>query len=907
MPAQTILDLPVINFEATLADTARLHAQCIENYGLAGYAPHPDAVFHVAASLWRFRHEQSLAQVTGLATFFLKALSEVVASRRRLGALKTAGTRGQKLQEAEEDLEFAQRDLADLTRLCHEFVAELIDFTRRNRAKSLQVVETNLREMGESVWSAELDRLARGLLVLDASRIDWTRPLDEVLEALEDLAAGLPAAGTEGGNGSGRRAAQKGVDNNLLERMQRELREYQTIANQASVRLRQIDRERRDLEAMLDQTGKTGVEKTREIDKHRETLELTVSEARARLQAIEQQQGTELARLRDDNRRLRAENERLTNELLNALTQSTAGDDQSEELLARIDEMDSQRLEAAAAIEQLSARLAGVQQESGSHAQQAAESRARIAQLQANVEELGRELAAAESRLTQAQATILALENTAGRSAEFDAVLTESEARLAETEAKLIEAEARAEQLAAQLEDRDYRIGQLEQRATASKRNVDTLSGQLAESENLLSEHSGRIRELERENERLRRDLSEAQTRMLDARGDIDEVRQNETRARAELDQLREELRAERSKSDKVRVDTGRIRDELADANARVGKAEAEGRTLRTQLDEARAATERRRVEAEQAMAAARGVERRAKEAEDKLARVTRELEESRARLSAAETAAREAGGATAASLETVRTEANRARAELEALRRSESSTGDAVARLRAELAQVRGELAETREEAATARDLMAEKLTRAEEKLVLAAERSRNAEIERKALADANEAAEAARAAERKELEGVIARMRQEAENAGQSGASASAEVAALKAKLNESDAFVISRERELEKLSNRVKFLLGEVGAVADLRTKFEQAADEAKRNDLASQISRKLDSLFVEAGRRVPADRRTEKIVIMHVKKDAEQIASEAEKPFVATNEGEVSKPAKPSPRRKRDAQS
>jgi len=904
MPEQAILDLPVVNFEAYLEEPQRLHSLCIEQYGLAGFAPHPDAVFHVAASLWRYRHEQSLAQVTGLATFFLKALSEVVAARRRLGALKASGGRGAQMVDSEEDLEFAQRDLSDLTRLCGEFVVELLDHTRRNRAKALQLVETNLKEMGESGWSRELDRLARGLLVLDASRIDWTGSLDQVLEALEDLAAGLPA---EGGSSSGRKAAAKPVDNKLLENMQRELREYQTIANQASVRLRQIDRERRDLEAMLDKTNQGGLAKNNELDKHRETLELTVSEARARLQSIEQKQASELARLRDDNRSLRVENERLTNELLQALAQSTEGEDQSEELLTRIDEMDSQRLEAAAAIEQLSARLAGVQQESTTHAEQAAATKVRIAELQQSVDELGQELAQSESRLTQAQATILALESNAGRSAEFDAVLTESEARLAETEAKLIEADARAEQLANQLEDRDYRIGQLEQRSTANKRTVDTLSGQLAESENLLAEHAARIRELERENERLRREHSEALTRMQDAKGDVDEARQGEGKLRGEIDKLREELRAERSKSDKVRVDTGRIRDELSSATHRAEKAEGEATTLRMQLEEARTLADKRRNEADQALGAARGVERRAKDAEDKLARATREHEETRQKLAAAETAAREAGGATIASLESARAEASLAKSELETLRRSEGSTGDAVARLRAELAQARAELSESREESAAARDLQAEKLARLDEKLNLAAERIRNGEAERKALAEANEAAETARVNERAELDAVINRLRNEAAATQKANAASISEAEAIKAKLNESDAFVISRERELEKQATRIKYLLGEVGAVADLRGKFEQADDDDKRNDLASQISRKLDSLFVEAGRRVPADRRTEKIVIMHVKKDAAQIAEEAEKPFVATKDDENSKPAKPSPRRKRDAQS
>lgn len=903
MPQQAILDLPVLRFESYLEDPARLHADCIERYGLAGLAPHPDAVFHVAASLWRYRTDQSLAQVTGLATFFLKALSEAVASRRRLAAQQTAGARPALLREAEEDLDFAQRDLANLTRLVNELTRALLDMLRRNRNQALGQVETNLQEMASKSWSSELERLARGLLVLDASRIDWTGALDEVLEALEDLAAGLPAADA----GASRAPAPRADQNQVLERLQAELRDYQSMANQASVRLRQIDRERRELEAMLEQTRDGRSSRVEEIDRQRETLELTVTEARRRLQSLETRQGEELGRLREDNHRLRAENERLTNELLQAIAQSTEGEGETEELLEKIEEMDSQRLEAAAAIEQLSARLSGIQKESQSQAESAAAARAKIAELQRGVDELGKELAESEARLTQAQATILALEDSAGRSTEFDAVLTESEGRLAETEARLVEAEARVEQLEHQLEDRDYRLGQLELRATAGKRTIDTLSGQLAESETLSSEHAARIRELERENERLRRDLSDTQTRMLDARGDMDEARESERAARSELERLREELRAERSKSDKVRVDTGRIQDELSEANRRAKAAEAEVAGLRTQSAEVTTLAERRRTEAEQAVAAARGLERRAKDAEERLARAVAEIADLRPKLAAAEGAAREAGTSASSGLEAARHEAARAKSELETQRRAEQSAGEAAARLRSELAQVKSELAEVREDSAAARDLLTEKLQRAEERASLAGERIRNGEAERKALAEANEAAEKARGAERAELEGVMARLRQDAASAAQSAAAAARELEAMKARLNESDTFVIAREREIEKQTARVKYLLTEIGNVADLRTRFEQAADETKRNELASQISRKLDSLFVEAGRRVPADRRTEKIVIMHVKKDAEQIASEAEKPFLATNEGEVSKPAKPSPRRKRDAQS
>jgi chromosome segregation ATPase len=514
---------------------------------------------------------------------------------------------------------------------------------------------------------------------------------------------------------------------------------------------------------------------------------------------------------------------------------------------------------------------------------------------------------AAQDRLTQANATIRALETHSGRSAEVEQVLTESESRLAETEEKLIEAESRLEQLAHQLEDRDYRIGQLEQRATVQKRTVDTLSGQLAESETLSEEHSGRIRELERENERLRRDLSEAQTRMLDSRGDIDEAREAERAAKAELERAREDLRAERSRVDKTRVETGRVRDELTAAHKRADSAEAELKTTTQQLEEARKTADKRKLEAEQTLAAARGAERRAKDLEDKFARATRELAEAEGKLQTGIAAAQQAAQQAALEAGNAREEAQRARAELDGVRRSEGSTSDAAMRLRAELAQARTELAASREEAAAARDLLNDKVQRAEEKLALGAERTRNGEAERKALAEALGSAEQRLRDQAAQDEAAINRARAEVAEQARLAAQARTELEGLKGKLNESDAYVITRERELEKHANRVKYLLSEIGSVADLRTKFEAESDPARRDEFASLLARKLDSLFVEAGKRVNADRRTEKIVILHVKKDAQQIDDEAEKPFVATKEKEVSKAAKPSPRKKRDAQS
>src|SRR5688500_5827534 len=137
MPEQAILDLPVIEFALCQASMGRLHAQCIESYGLAGFRPHPDAVFHFTASLWRYREEETLKQVAGLSTFYLRALSRHVAARRRVAAVRTAmeeqgvpATRT-RLAEADEDLAYAQEDLSDISSQVADFVTTFLQLQGR--------------------------------------------------------------------------------------------------------------------------------------------------------------------------------------------------------------------------------------------------------------------------------------------------------------------------------------------------------------------------------------------------------------------------------------------------------------------------------------------------------------------------------------------------------------------------------------------------------------------------------------------------------------------------------------------------------------------------------------------------------------------------------------------------------
>ena len=841
MPGQAILDLPVFDFEAYLGDAAKLHAECIENYGLAGMAPHPDAAFHLSASLWRYATGQTLAQTAGLSAFFLKALSEFVASRRRHEAARTQGARGRTLREAEEDLGYARRDLDDLTRHSLEIVRRMLDQMRSNRAAARRVIEENLRAISEPDWARNLERLCRAWLSQDLSRIDWTGDTDEALDALDDIASSLPAE--RGGNGSGRHAALQPVDARLMERMQTELREYQQIASQASLRLKQIDRERRELEAMLAQSSRAAERPVVRDD--RDDIEDSVAQAAARRAMADSE--LEITRLREENRRLREDAERLSAELVNALAQATEGEGQAEELLDRIEEVNSQRLEAAAAIEQLSSRLGRAHQDSAKEA-------GRVAELEAQQRRLRDDLATAQVNVLQSAEKIRGLEAKAARNADFESALTQSETRLAQTEDRLVESQARNEQLAGEFKDARLRLGQLESRLVAGARTVDTLSARLKESELEGAESHRHALTLERELETLRREHAQWQARVNDSRGDIESALERERLARAESERLREELKTERDRAEKFRVETGRVADELKTAKQRAEKAEAEATSARRRADTANLRLEGRAAEAEAA-----------------LKQVHADLETLHKQLAASESSARQTNVAAAAELSAAKVEAARLASELDSMRRSEGSSGESAARLRAELAQAHTELSASREQAAAQLNLLNEKLQGADEKLALAAERARNAELERKALSDALEAAERARAGERRDFEARVARLKQEAAGVG----TARKETESLKAKLNDADAFLITREREMEKLAAQHKALLAGCDALAPV-VKDLQGAPESARAELAAKAAKKIQELLTLAGK-TSSTRKTSKRVTGSIKRGTGKVTA------------------------------
>jgi chromosome segregation ATPase len=190
----------------------------------------------------------------------------------------------------------------------------------------------------------------------------------------------------------------------------------------------------------------------------------------------------------------------------------------------------------------------------------------------------------------------------------------------------------------------------------------------------------------------------------------------------------------------------------------------------------------------------------------------------------------------------------------------------------------------ELQEAQRSAADLAEDRMRKLQERLELMAERTRRQDDERKLLMDALSRQEQGRVDEKSELELVAQRADKELGSAQRRVQESQDQVRALHDKLNEAESFLIARQRDLEKAEARLKEMKEAIGTVADLRAEYEATNAEGQRAKIASQISRKLDTLFAEVGRPIHADRKTEKILILHVKKSDDEI--EVEKPFVAT---------------------
>ncbi|MCA8914089.1 MAG: hypothetical protein KDB90_01655 [Planctomycetes bacterium] len=896
MPEQAILDLPVIEFERHIDSLGRLHAQCIESYGLTGFRPHPDAAFHFSASLWRYRADESLSQVAALATFYLRALSTQVAARRRVAAIRSAmdekggAAMRSRLAEADEDLAAAQEGLNDITRHVGEFVEDYLVTREQNVAAANERLNRNLTSMGAAGWTDRLDDLTNALADLEDVRIDWSAPLIEVMDDLEalDLPEQTERKATQGyGNGHD-------LDGGVIARLQSELEQYRTVAHRASSRLQQVDSERHQLEALLQDTEGDSANRALALEEARQALEVTLVDARERLDRMERNQSAELKSARREIAELKAERDRLAAELLHALESSTETESSQEELIEQLEGAAGDRLEAANALSALSRRLEEIQGDAETAAEQTDILQARVIELEQSLAELGDELSHSEERTRQAEATIQALESGAGQSDEFDAILTESEERLADTQEALSDAQLRADGLAGQLEDRDYELKRAHDRVEAQKKTIDSISVQLAEAETLADEHDARIVALERENERLRRDLSDSQSKMLDAKGDVEEARGSAESARVELQRLKDRLDEEKGKSSTMSTEglelrknlrardeeVISLREELADAQQRAKRAEKQaedsGRKARHLADETALLND---------------------QAESDQATIERLRGEVKAALDTASAHRSDYDGLTRET-DALRVDLDRARAEYEALRNSSNTGAGQKSALTARTVELEQQVAALRAELDAERDLAADRTRKADERLALARTRADNAEHEARTLQETLEQTQQARSAERGEFEALVAAERGRVRTDEGALGEAKEELEKLKARLNESEAFLIKRQREFERAENQLKSMLEEIRGVADLRLEYEKGEPGKKRDEIASQIGRRIDALFAAAGKPVHADRKTEKLVIFTVKKSDEELAEEADKPFVATNKRQKKSSDKPS---------
>ncbi len=174
----------------------------------------------------------------------------------------------------------------------------------------------------------------------------------------------------------------------------------------------------------------------------------------------------------------------------------------------------------------------------------------------------------------------------------------------------------------------------------------------------------------------------------------------------------------------------------------------------------------------------------------------------------------------------------------------------------------------------------------RTEAELQLLRERLTHAETERSAALQEVARASQRAQGEQGDMEKSLVQAQERLSLLEKEAAKDKSEFDKTRRKLDETESFLIARQRELERVQTRLKYLTGEVKSIADLRTQMEQAKEEGARQASASEIARRMDNLFAEAGAPVTADRRTEKIVIMHLKKSEAELTAEATGNFIAT---------------------
>jgi chromosome segregation ATPase len=838
MPQQAILDLPIIEFEAFRGSHQSLHAHCVDVYGINGIAPHPDAAFHFGASLWRYREAESPKQVAGLAASYLVALSDHVAARRRLSAARSSTRSIKRIRDAEEEVEDAAYHLAEVMRVVTEFFGDMLDSASAEPSRARRRLESNIEAMADRAWAAEMEQAAQGF-VEGKPRVRWSDTLIDVLDALEaaTLPGGKPSAPKRGAE----------LEERVIEQLQAELDEVRRLANTASARLQQVDSERHELEQLLTQTQAESSQRSLELEEARRVLEQSLSQAKHHLERLEKEVGPGL---REELQRARHERDRLAEELLQALDAATESEVSREELLEQVEHASNDRVQAADAISGLSTRLEAVQKDAESTAERAEAYRQRMNELEDDRNALRAELTQTERQRTEALGRIEALEKSQGRSAEMEKALADAEARVADAETRHEETKGKLDALTSEFEDALSDLEETREKLQKAGDELDTIyrrhADALAENEKHKT-HAATARSAE--------SALKEQVRKLNERVAAEQKKT--------ADALQEKKRADKS-----------VADVQGDLNAL--------RELRTQLTEQLKSLEDTANKATQSL----------KQRDKDTGRLQGELDRAQQRIKDLEASLQQAQN----DLQSAAVQAGGAESEHASRVQAETELANALselAALQAERVAARQQIAELREEQQATTDLADERRRVAEEKSSLMQERAQRLENETRLLSEALAKHEKNRAGEKSELDRVAERSARDLAAAREKLQAVQLQAYQTQEQLNEAESFLIARQRDLEKAEVRFKTIVEAIGAVADLRTEYEKAGDEKKRGLIASQISRRLDALFSEAGRPVHADRKTERILVLHVKKGDDELEGESEKPFVATKRRRNSK--------------
>lgn len=850
MPEQAILDLPLVEFDQFGGRPEAVVAHCTGVYGLSGLPPHTDVAFHLAASLYRYHDSEPLFHIAALCAFFLRAQSQALAAERRVRALATATIDQQ--SEARDELELWQARALQLATLLLAVAGRHAAQSRRNRVLAQDRIARNLAEMSKPGFADELEGLLGPLCHNEFGHIDFEGAPPEVFARLDAEKQVLLKSGNGHARPSGRMsaladAAVSEASSSLrgLGALKAELEEMRNELREAAAQLGKAARERRELEDLLRESEQLANERALALEEARGALELSVADARERLARFEREQQAvveqlrarvleltaqhgaalqEAARLAQELREVRSVNEQAGREMTRVLQRTASTESEREDLLTRIAAFDAEREVAARTIDALKEKVAHSKD-------QIARRDETFEELQRALAELREELVASETRLAAKEASLLALENEAEQlrgeaehTRQVGKVLTVSESRLTQAQSKLADAELRISQLEAALADSKERLTQTEGRLKEQRRNVEVVSGQLAEAETLSNERGEKLARLEAELAEARRNLGDATTKL------------GETSAR---------LKSVASTGRDVEADMAKAKAALEDQRRAAARLEEALKTREAEL------AKLRQNEADEA--------RRKQGLEEQSAKLRQQLE-----LQAKELSAR----------------AGQSEQESEAVRQKLLA-----AELR--LMDVQQKLAFTEEDLRAAHERSTDHAGKLAAELQLLRDRLAHAETDRAALSQSLSQG-GGRREELAALEKRIAQLEQQAREHETDAEKSRVEAEKTRRKLDETDAFLIARQRELERVQTKQKYLVSEIKTIADLRTRMEQAANPEAAQAIASEVAKRLDNLFAEAGAPVHADRKTEKIVVLHLKKSESEIRAEAGDAFVATGE-------------------